>query len=195
MGCPAGGLKGAAGGCSCCKGRGGGGGLLDDGGGEANSTAATHISWDHHHISVSRPSTRFCSLHRSFLDPNTHTHTHTHTHTTAPIGTSRLHPLPLGWGPIPCATRFIFWGPLCYIFFSWLTTPCHRARVAQCCESLSGHTVRCARATTDSHGSQGPEFCTLQLLLVHQGFFCLVPGGMLATGPSVLNSAPHAALN
>ena len=45
-----------------------------------------------------------------------------------------------------------------------------------------GRTMRCARAvppsrlffTTGSHGSQGPEFCTLQPLLVHQGFFVLV---------------------
>ena len=29
-------------------------------------------------------------------------------------------------------------------------------------------------STTGSHESQGPEFCTLQPLLVHQGFFCLV---------------------
>ena len=36
-----------------------------------------------------------------------------------------------------------------------------------------GHTVRCAKSwlfsITGSHGSQGPEFCTLQPLLVHQG--------------------------
>ena len=64
--------------------------------------------------------------------------------------------------------------------------------------SLSGRTVRCAKSrlfsTTGSHGSQGPEFCTLQPLLVHQGFiFCF--SLMLATGPRVLNSAPHAGLN
>ena len=37
---------------------------------------------------------------------------------------------------------------------------------------------RCAKSrpffTTGSHGSRGPEFCTLQPLLVHQGFFVLV---------------------
>ena len=41
-----------------------------------------------------------------------------------------------------------------------------------------GHTVRCAKSrlfsTTGSYGSQGPEFCTLQPLLVHQGFFFLL---------------------
>ena len=40
-------------------------------------------------------------------------------------------------------------------------------------------------STTGSHGSQGPEACTLQPLLVYQGFFSL----MLATGPKALNSA------
>ena len=38
--------------------------------------------------------------------------------------------------------------------------------------------LRCAKSrlffTTGSHGSRGPEFCTLQPLLVHQGFFVLV---------------------
>ena len=38
-----------------------------------------------------------------------------------------------------------------------------------------GRTVLCAKSrlffTTGSQGSQGPEFCTLQPLLVHQGFF------------------------
>ena len=38
--------------------------------------------------------------------------------------------------------------------------------------------ARCAKSrpffTTGSHGSQGPEFCTLQPLLVHQGFFVSV---------------------
>ena len=48
-------------------------------------------------------------------------------------------------------------------------------------------------STTGSHGSQGAEFCTLQPLLVHQGFFFF--GLMLATGPRVLNSAPHAVLS
>ena len=37
---------------------------------------------------------------------------------------------------------------------------------------------RCAKSrlffTTGSHGSQGPELCTLQPLLAHQGFFVLV---------------------
>ena len=37
--------------------------------------------------------------------------------------------------------------------------------------------ARCAKSqlfsTTGSHRSQGPEFCTLQPLRVHQGFFCL----------------------
>ena len=57
--------------------------------------------------------------------------------------------------------------------------------------------LRCAKSrlvsTTGSHRTQGHEFCTLQPLLVHQGFF---PSSlMLATGPRVLDSAPHAALN
>ena len=51
--------------------------------------------------------------------------------------------------------------------------------------------MRCAKSrlffTTGSHGSQGPEFCTLQPLLVHQGIFCF--SLMLATGPRVLKSA------
>ena len=38
--------------------------------------------------------------------------------------------------------------------------------------------LRCAKSrlffTTGSHGSQSPEFCTLQPLLAHQGFFVLV---------------------
>ena len=38
--------------------------------------------------------------------------------------------------------------------------------------------TRCAKSrlfsTTSSHGSQGREFCTLQPLLVHQGFFVSV---------------------
>ena len=38
--------------------------------------------------------------------------------------------------------------------------------------------AHCAKSwlffTTGSHGSQGPEFCTLQPLLVHQGFFVLI---------------------
>ena len=52
--------------------------------------------------------------------------------------------------------------------------------------------LRCAKSrlfsTPGSHGPQGPEFCTVQPLLVHQGFslFSL----MLAMGPGVLNSAP-----
>ena len=46
---------------------------------------------------------------------------------------------------------------------------------------------------TGSHGSQGLEVCTLQPLLVHQVFFFL--SLMLATGPRVLSSAPHAVLN
>ena len=37
--------------------------------------------------------------------------------------------------------------------------------------------LRCAKSplffNTGSHGSQGPEFCSLQLLLVHQGSFVL----------------------
>ena len=37
---------------------------------------------------------------------------------------------------------------------------------------LWGRTVRCALfSTTGSHGAQGPKLCTLQPLLVHQGFF------------------------
>ena len=62
--------------------------------------------------------------------------------------------------------------------------------------ALRGRTVRCAKrrlfSTTGSHESQGPEFCTLQPLLELQGFFFSL---MLATGPRVLNSAPHAVLN
>ena len=38
------------------------------------------------------------------------------------------------------------------------------------------------------YGSQGPEFGTLQPLLVHQEFFFF--SLMLAMGPRVLNSAP-----
>ena len=47
--------------------------------------------------------------------------------------------------------------------------------------TLWGRTVHCATSrlflTAGSHGSRGPEFCTLQPLLVHlvhQGFFVLV---------------------
>ena len=43
-------------------------------------------------------------------------------------------------------------------------------------------------STAGSQESQGPKFCTLQPLLVHQGFFPF--SLMLATGPRVLNSAP-----
>ena len=43
----------------------------------------------------------------------------------------------------------------------------HRALCAHCAKSW-------LFSTTGSHGSQGPEFCTLQPLLVHQGFFVLV---------------------
>ena len=45
-------------------------------------------------------------------------------------------------------------------------------------EFLRGRTVRCAKSrllsTTGSHGPQGTEVCTLQPLLVHQGFFFLI---------------------
>ena len=65
---------------------------------------------------------------------------------------------------------------------------------------MGAHRALCTRcvksrlfSTTSSHGSQGPEFCILQPLLVHQGFFFF--GLMLATGPRDLNSAPHAVLN
>ena len=38
--------------------------------------------------------------------------------------------------------------------------------------------MRCAKSrlfsTTGSHGSQGPEFCTVHPLQVHQGYFFLV---------------------
>ena len=48
---------------------------------------------------------------------------------------------------------------------------------------LGGRTVRCAKSRlfsiTGCHGSQGPEFCTLQ----HQGFFIF--SLMLATDPKV----------
>ena len=66
--------------------------------------------------------------------------------------------------------------------------------------SWGAHRALCARCaksrlffTTGHHGSQGPEFCTLQPLLIHQGFF--FSSLMLATGPRVLNSAPHVVLN
>ena len=56
---------------------------------------------------------------------------------------------------------------------------------------------RCAKSrlfsTAGSHGSQGPELCTAQPLLVHQGISFL--SLMLPTGPRVLNSAPHSVLN
>ena len=43
--------------------------------------------------------------------------------------------------------------------------------------------MRCAKSwlffTTGSHGSQGPEFCTLQPLLVHEGFFVSVTALLL----------------
>ena len=74
-----------------------------------------------------------------------------------------------------------------------------------CVLRVWGHTVRCPKSrlfsTTGSHGSQGPQFCTLQPLLVHQGFFFSSDachgsqGPEVATGPRVLNSAPHAVLN
>ena len=56
---------------------------------------------------------------------------------------------------------------------------------------------RCVKSrlfsTTGSHGSQGPEFCTLHPPCWYtRDFFVSV---MLATGPRVLNSAPHAVLN
>ena len=51
---------------------------------------------------------------------------------------------------------------------------------------------RCAKSqmfsTIGSHRSQGPQFCTLQPLLVHQGFFPF--SLMLATGPRGLNTLP-----
>ena len=60
------------------------------------------------------------------------------------------------------------------------------------CPCPWGRTVRCTKSrlfsTTGSHRSQGPEFCTLQPLLVHRGFFFF--SLMLATGPRVLKSAP-----
>ena len=47
--------------------------------------------------------------------------------------------------------------------------------------SLGAHRALCPRCaksrlffTTGSHGSRGPEFCTPQPLLVHQGFFVFV---------------------
>ena len=43
----------------------------------------------------------------------------------------------------------------------------HRALCARCAKSRLFF-------TTGSHGPQGPEFCTLQPLRVHQGFFVLV---------------------
>ena len=59
-----------------------------------------------------------------------------------------------------------------------------------------GRTVCCAKSrlfsTTGSHWSQGLEFCTLQPLIVHRGYFSRL---MLAMSPRVLNPAPHAVLN
>ena len=66
------------------------------------------------------------------------------------------------------------------------TEGAHRALSARCAKSW-------LFATTGSHGSQGPEFCTLQPLSVHQG--CFFSSLMLARGPRVLNSVPHAVLN
>ena len=64
----------------------------------------------------------------------------------------------------------------------------HRALFARCAKSR-------LFSTTGSHGSEGPEFCTLPPpVRVHQGFFFLSLM-MLATGPRVLNSAPHGVLN
>ena len=44
---------------------------------------------------------------------------------------------------------------------------------------LRGRTVHCAKdwlfSTTGSHGSRGPEFCTLQPLVVHQGICFRMP--------------------
>ena len=57
----------------------------------------------------------------------------------------------------------------------------HRALRARCAKSR-------LFSTTGSHGSQGPEFCTLQPLLVHRDIFCF--SWMFAMGPRVLNSAP-----
>ena len=48
-------------------------------------------------------------------------------------------------------------------------------------------------STTGSHRSQGPEFCTVHPPCWYIRDFCF--SVMLATGPRVLNSAPHAVLN
>ena len=52
-------------------------------------------------------------------------------------------------------------------FFPWQPTGAHRALRARCVKSR-------LFSTTGSYGSQGPDFRTLQPLLVHQGFFVLV---------------------
>ena len=49
-------------------------------------------------------------------------------------------------------------------------TGAHRALCARCARAVKSRLF----FTTGSHGSQGLEFCTLQLLMVHQGFFVLV---------------------
>ena len=69
----------------------------------------------------------------------------------------------------------------------WWSVPIwvHRALCPRCAKSQ-------LFSSTGSHGSQGPEFCTLQPLLVHKGFFLSL---MLATGLSVLHFGPHAVLN
>ena len=82
--------------------------------------------------------------------------------------------------------------------WSWTVT-CVTVNWSPTEPSLRGRTVCCAPAVPalceksavfhpHSHGSRGPELCTLQPLLVHQVFFCF--SLMLATGPRYLDSAP-----
>ena len=64
-----------------------------------------------------------------------------------------------------------------------VTKGAHRALCPRCAKSQ-------LFSTTGSHGSQGPEFCTLPPPCWYtRGFFFSL---MLATGPRVLHSAPHA---
>ena len=63
-----------------------------------------------------------------------------------------------------------------------LTRPVETVSGPCSCSLLDVRTVRCVHAVRAlceklavfHHGSQGPEFCTLQPLLVHQGCFVLV---------------------
>ena len=72
-----------------------------------------------------------------------------------------------GLGPRSCSRGG--WGA----FLPTLCTDC-----LLCARAMEAHCAPCPRcaksqlfSTTGSYGYQGPEFCTLQTLLVHQGFF------------------------